>query len=205
MVVCVSNRLKGRKSMFNPLVISILGHLREQNSSCSLIDLVNFCEERLLSLIQKGTDPQIVIFQKNFFVMNALYQIQCDIQAEGFLLSIFPLEISLVPHPVVTKSALTTRDTDLASYYLDWSNLDTVTVEEVDELFAHFWQGYHAVDKLGAALTTLGLKHDSQWAEIHQAYQRKIFTSHPDKGGNANDFIEIREAYEILKFSHQLA
>ena len=190
--------------MFNPLAIPILGHLREQNSACSLIDLVNLCEEGLLSLIQKGTDPQIIIFQKNFFVMNALYQIQRDIQAEGFLLSIFPLEISLVPHRTVTKSALTTRDTDLANYYLDWSNLDTVTVEEIDELFSHFWQGYHAVGKIDAALLTLGLKQDVQWFEIHQAYQKKIFISHPDKGGNAKDFIEIREAYEILKFSHHV-
>jgi len=188
--------------MFNPLVISILGYLRKQNSSCSLVDLVNLCEESFLSLIHRNTDSQIVIFQKNFFVMNALYQIQRDIQTEGFLLSIFPLEISLVPHHVVSKSALTTRDTDLANYYLDWSNLDTVTVEEIDELFSHFWQGYHAVDKVDAALTTLGLKQDVQWFEIHQAYQKKIFTSHPDKGGNANDFIEIREAYEILKLNH---
>ena len=190
--------------MINPLVISILGHLRKQNSACSLVDLVNLCEEAFLSLIQKGTDPQIIIFQKNFFVMNALYQIQRDIQTEGFLLSIFPLEISLVPHRTVTKSALTTRDTELASYYLDWSNLDTVTVEEIDELFSHFWQGYYAVDKVDAALTTLGLKPDAEWLDIHQAYQKKIFTSHPDKGGNANDFIEIREAYEILKFSHHV-
>jgi len=188
--------------MFNPLVISILGYLRKQNSYCSLIDLVNFCEEGLLSLIQKGTDPQIIIFQKNFFVMNALYQIQRDIQAEGFLLSIFPLEISLVPHRPVTKSALTTRDTDLACYYLDWSNLSTVTAEDIDELFSHFWQRYYAVDKIDSALLTLGLKQDVGWYEIHQAYQKKIFTSHPDKGGNSNDFIEIREAYEILKISH---
>ncbi len=188
--------------MINPLVILILGHLREQNSSCSLIDLVNLCEGSFLSIIQKRADPQIIIFQKNFFVMNALYQIQRDIQAEGFLLSIFPLEISLVPHQVSAKSALTTRDTDLACYYLDWSNLDTVTAEDIEELFSHFWQRYHAVDKIDAALTRLGLKQNVQWFEIHQAYQKKIFTSHPDKGGNANDFIEIREAYEILKFSH---
>jgi hypothetical protein len=189
--------------MNNPLVISILGYLRKQDSSCSLIDLVNLCEEGLLSLIQNDTDPQIIIFQKNFFVMNALYQIQRDIQTEGFLLTILPLEISLLPHYVVSKSALTTRDTDLANYYLNWSNLDTVTVEEVEELFSHFWQGYHAVDKIDAALITLGLKQDVQWFEIHQAYQKKIFTSHPDKGGNVNDFIEIRQAYEVLKFSHQ--
>ena len=86
--------------MVNPLIIPILEHLRAQNSSCSLIDLVNLCQPDFLELIEPNADVQIVIFQKNFFVMNALYQIQGDIQSEGFLLIIFPMEISLVPNYV---------------------------------------------------------------------------------------------------------
>jgi hypothetical protein len=188
--------------MTNPLVISILGDLREQNSSCSLIDLVSLCDQDFSSLILTDVDPQIVIFQKNFLVMNALYQIQRDVRTEGFLLSIFPLEICLIPNPAGAKNALAKRDTDLASYYLDWSNLNDITVKDVELLFASFWQRYRAVDKIDAALTTLGLNKDAQWLEIRQAYQKKIVISHPDKGGCADDFIETREAYEILRLSY---
>jgi len=188
--------------MINPLIISILGYLRAKNSACSLIDLVNLCEQDFLLLIPKGVDSQIVIFQKNFFVMNALYQIQRDIQSEGFSLAILPLEICLIPNRAGSKGTLTTRDTDLARYYLDWSNLDNITVEEVDTLFASFWQRYSAIDKVDAALTTLDLVRGVDWFEIRQAYQKKIVISHPDKGGCADDFIEIRSAYETLKFSY---
>jgi len=185
--------------MTNPLIMSILRYLREQNSSCSLIDLVNLCEQDFLSLLLKDVDPQIAIFKKNFFVMNALYQIQRDIQTEGFSLIIFPLEISIISNRVGAKNTLSTRDTDLADYYLDWSNLSNVTVEEVEALFSSFWQRYSAVDQVNAALATLELAHDAGWFEIRQAYQQKIVISHPDKGGSTDEFIEIRSAYEMLK------
>ncbi|GAW95666.1 MULTISPECIES: DNA-J related domain-containing protein [Colwellia] len=188
--------------MINPLIISILGYLRKQNSSCSLVDLVALCQQDFLSLILRDGDPQLVIFQKNFFVMNALYQIQRDIQAEGFSLTIFPLEICMMPNRSGAKDTLTTRDTDLARYYLDWSNLNNITVEEVETLFSSFWQRYSAVDKIDAALAILGIDHEVDWFEIRQAYQKKIIISHPDKGGCADDFIETRAAYEILRFSY---
>jgi hypothetical protein len=188
--------------MTNPLIIPILRYLREQNSSCSLIDLVNLCEQSFLSLIGRDVDLQIVIFQKNFFIMNALYQIQCDIQTEGFSLIIFPLDIRMVPNLAGDKAGLATRDTDLANYYLDWSNLNSITTEDVDALFSSFWQRYRAVDKVDAALTTLGLNKDVDWFNIRQAYKKKIAISHPDKGGCTEDFIKIREAYEVLAFSY---
>lgn len=188
--------------MTNPLIILILGYLREQSSSCSLVDLVALCEQDFISLILKNVDPQVVIFQKNFFVMNALYQIQRDIQTEEFSLTIFPLEICMIPNRAGTKGTLTTRDSDLARYYLDWSNLNNITVEEIETLFSSFWQRYSARDKIDAALTTLGIDKNVGWFEIRQAYQKKIVISHPDKGGCADDFIETRAAYEVLRFCY---
>ncbi len=188
--------------MINPLIIPILAYLREQSSACSLVDLVNLCEQDLISLIGADVDYQIAIFQKNFFVMNALYQIQRDIQTEGFSLTILPLDIFMVPNHDESKSALTKRDTDLASYYLDWSNLSSITAEEVEAIFISFWQKYSALDKVEAALTNLGLAQGADWFEVRQAYKKKVAISHPDKGGCADSFIKIREAYEVLSFSY---
>jgi hypothetical protein len=198
------NYLREFELMINPLVIPILGYLKKSNSSCSLIDVVNFCEQDLVSLIRKEEDYQVIIFQKNFFVMNALYQIQRDIQKEGFLLVIFPLEICIVPstNSQKNKSSLTTRDTDLARYYLNWSNLNNITIEDINELFSSFWQKYNTTDKIDAALTSLGLTKNVNWLDIRQAYKNKITITHPDKGGCAEDFIEIRKAYEVLNVSY---
>lgn len=191
--------------MINPLIILIQGYLRQQNRSCSLVDLVNLCEQDFPLLIGKNVDLQVVIFQKNFFIMNALYQIQHDIQNEGFSLSILPLDICMVPNRVEGKCALTKRDTELARYYLDWSNLTSITVEEIEELFSSFWQRYRAIDKVEAALTTLGLDQNVDWYDVRKAYKRKIAISHPDKGGRAHDFIKIHEAYKVLSFSYHEA
>ena len=188
--------------MNNPLIIPILGYLREQNISCSLIDLVKLCEKNFITLISSDVDLQVTIFQKNFFVMNALYQTQGDILSEGFLLKIFPLNISIVAYLDDVQWELTTRDIDLAHYYLDWSNLNSITVEEIERLFSSFWQRYRALDNVDAALTTLGLDQSVGWREIRQAYKKKIAICHPDKGGCADDFIKIRQAYEILSLSH---
>jgi len=133
--------------------------------------------------------------------MNALYQIQRDIQNEGFSLTISPLEICMAANREKVKCALAARDTDLARYYLDWSNVNDINVGDVEALFSSFWQRYRAADKVEAALTTLGVNQGVEWFEIRQAYQKKIAISHPDKGGCAEDFIKIREAYEILSIN----
>lgn len=185
--------------MTNPLIIPILDYIKTQKSTCSLLDLVKFCQSDFNSLIGKQLDPQVIIFQKNFFVMNALYQIQRDLRLESFHLNIFPLQISLVPNTNNEKNALTTGDSELANYYLDWSNFDNISIEEVDALFASFWLKYHALDQVALALNTLGIDKGSTWSEVRQAYQKQVSCLHPDKGGNAEDFIAIRKAYEVLR------
>ena len=188
--------------MNNPLIIPILGYLRERSISCSLIDLVKLCEKNFLTIIGTDVDCQVAIFQKNFFVMNALYQIQKDILPEGFFLEIYPLDISLVPSIEGGLGELTSRDIELASYYLDWSNLDSITVKEIEILFSSFWHKYSALNNVDTALSTLELEKNVGWLEIRQTYKKKIAICHPDKGGSAEDFIEIRKAYEVLSHSH---
>lgn len=60
---------------------------------------------------------------------------------------------------------------------------------------------YRAVDKVDSALTILGSDQYVDWFDIRQVYQNKIAISNTDKGG-CEDFIEIREAYEMLNYSY---
>ena len=45
----------------------------------------------------------------------------------------------------------------------------------------------------------LGVDPTSTLMNIRKKYRTKIIASHPDRGGKAQDFIAIREAYEYLK------
>jgi DnaJ-class molecular chaperone len=45
---------------------------------------------------------------------------------------------------------------------------------------------------------TLGLNKNASQEEIKQSYKKLILQHHPDKGGNAEEFKKIQEAYETL-------
>ena len=48
------------------------------------------------------------------------------------------------------------------------------------------------------ALKILGLDGGSDAVQIKAAYRKLALRHHPDKGGNAESFIRIKQAYEIL-------
>ena len=44
----------------------------------------------------------------------------------------------------------------------------------------------------------LGIDEDANDNEIKQAFRRKALQTHPDKGGDPEEFKQVREAYELL-------
>ena len=44
----------------------------------------------------------------------------------------------------------------------------------------------------------LGIDEDADEAEIKQAFRRRALETHPDKGGDEEEFKRVREAYESL-------
>lgn len=51
---------------------------------------------------------------------------------------------------------------------------------------------------LHEAYQVLGLSSDATAAQVKTAYRRRVAEAHPDRGGQATEFIRIRAAYEIL-------
>lgn len=51
------------------------------------------------------------------------------------------------------------------------------------------------------ALKVLGLNQSATWKQIRKAYHKKVLKNHPNKGGNANNFRKVQEAYELLEKS----
>ena len=53
-------------------------------------------------------------------------------------------------------------------------------------------------DRVSKEEKVLGLKRSSSQEEIKKAFRKKALETHPDKGGNVEDFRKVREAYECL-------
>ena len=205
------------KEINNPLYLAVLTILKKTNASISLFDLMKLLEAQgfTLSGLSKDEDVshEILIFRKNFIVMNALYAIQSDLIKAGYSLYISSLKIL-----IYSNSHLNTELTDdllidaqkkdvaLGKYYLDWSNFDQADQQYVDGLLNSFWKKYKDnnknsfnQDKRSYALQILGVESTASWKDIQQAYRQKITQCHPDKGGTSHQFIEVREAFQFLK------
>ena len=75
----------------------------------------------------------------------------------------------------------------------------TTSQQDVENLLSSFWEKYFAFDKQQEALSILGLEQQSCWQDVQSRYRQLASRHHPDKGGDHARFIEIREAFEILR------
>ena len=161
----------------------------------------------------KPLSDSLRLFRKNFVVMNALYQIKKSLQDTGYKLSISSLSITLTEESSHKGQNLALDgldedirvDSALSDYYLDWGNYRASNQKLVDDLLGNFWKHFTKYntfcadkDKRSYALKVLGVESDASWKNIKEAYRNKVAMYHPDKGGTSAQFIEIREAYQIL-------
>ena len=83
---------------------------------------------------------------------------------------------------------------------LPWNNNNKSSTEEiVKKIIDNFWQRFANLDEQTMALRTLKLKADANRHEITRSYRELIARHHPDKGGDSDTFIHIRQAYELLR------
>ncbi|RRJ82762.1 DNA-J related domain-containing protein [Aestuariirhabdus litorea] len=189
----------------NPLRLAVLDLLRQQAAPVSEHQLMSALTEELDALLgpDTGDDLNLRLFRKHFLLMNALYQLQCSLAEEGVWLAISALSISLGPRPPARASeegALTRAgDESLRQYYLDWHHFQQADAESVAELLASFWLRYRGQDRQQQALEWLQLEALPSAEELTAAYRRLAARHHPDRGGDAARFVEIREAYELLR------
>ncbi|MBV1905241.1 MAG: DnaJ domain-containing protein [Pseudomonadales bacterium] len=188
----------------NPLVIPILRILRHSTAPQTLLGLFDQCSNELALLVTDSEQSELALFQKNFFLMNALYQIQVQVLEEGYFLSVSPLDIQLTDSDSTAGSQLAVGGGGkLATYYLNWDNLKSISSDEVEHLLNQFWERYLSLDKEQEAKEILGIRGNLAWTETVATYRRLASENHPDRGGSAANFVKIREAYEVLKALNQ--
>lgn len=192
----------------NPFMSPIAKFLRSCTgpiSEYTLLKHLNFSDDDLKLPSESSGD--LALFRKHFLVMNALYQLQAIFRDEGYYLVISSLKIEIIPHTASGTTATLkqdlvqqTADEKIKAYYLDWDEFTQSDQNSVEQLLNDFWQRYYAGDKEQSAFSTLGLESDAEWPLIRSTYQKLAAKHHPDKGGDTEAFISIREAYEQLAF-----
>ena len=185
----------------NPLIIPVLDYLKNTDVAVSILDIVSELEADTLFQSLSEQPSELIAFRKNFLVMNALYFLQRDLMGSGYglLISAMSIRLEAVTESSSSSALVEVADEKLSDYYLDWNNYNDTGKEEVEQLLNDFWQVYHAQDKHLEALAALDLPESADWDQVQQVYRSLISQCHPDKGGEQKRFIEIREAYEVLK------
>lgn len=182
----------------NPLTGPILALLRAHPQGISEYQVIQQLGDAWPTL---ASDPTVLLFQKHFLVMNALYRLQLRLWGEeGVYLSISPLLVRLEPATGADGQAVVeSTEQPLRDYYLDWSQFVDTDRAAVDALLAGFWQRFHAGGAVEEALAELGLALESDWGQVRHRYRQLAAASHPDRGGDPARFLAVRGAYEQLR------
>ncbi len=188
--------------MHNTLLPIILSLLREHAAGVSEYDLMQMLAE--YDVFNDFSDAsQLALFQKHFMIMNALYELQQQLwEDEQLYLEVSPLNIEIKAANQSTSeehSLILSESEELSCYYRDWQNFEDTDEAAVIGLLNNFWQRYISIDKKESALEILELKPDAEHEEIVASYRRLAAKHHPDKGGEKEIFIKVRQAYEVLK------
>ena len=184
----------------NPLIPAVLQVLRRASKQLAIHELLQ--ELKIVSKIPSlDDDVQLALFKLNWLMMNALYQLQASLFNEGYYLFISTLDIHLQPlnHDAEAAVKQEVSRQPLRDYYLDWQNFSDTTKEEVQALLDGVWQEYISGDEQDKSYNVLGLEVNASFQLIRKTYRKLAGQFHPDKGGDPVKFMEIREAYEVLK------
>ena len=191
----------GRQEYQNPLLAPILAQLLAADPVYKLHELM----QRLANqgcLPDWETTAEIQLFRTNFLLMNGLYQLQQQLLECGTWLHVAPLALQL--EPIRAGHSWLQQVDPLRDYYLDWRNCFVTTQQDIETLLHDFWRRYSAQPALSAqmrrqALAALGLTDTATYPMIRQRWKQLALQHHPDRQGDALQFMAIRLAWEQLR------
>jgi hypothetical protein len=137
------------------------------------------------------------LFCAHFQLFHALYRLRDHLwQTQKGHLEIDTLKIRLLPYQPESR-ALCTPDV-LRDYYLDLSNLEMTTEQDVHELIASFWTRLQRRDQRASALAELGLSDPVDDETIKKTYRHLAMEHHPDRGGDKERLQAVNRAVGVL-------
>lgn len=138
------------------------------------------------------------LYRKHFITRHCLYSLQDNLSCQ-WRLHFNALDICLDDAQASTSTQVDFPSADLRDYYLDMTNLLRADTAFVEELLQSFWTQYAAADASSQALAILEIDATASWEEVQSAYRRKAQRAHPDRGGSAEIFADVQEAYRELR------
>ena len=183
----------------NPLIAPLLALLQQAAGSYKVHELMAALRQQG-AIPRLADDEQLQLFRVNFLIMNALYQLQAELWQEGWWLVISTLDIRL--EPLVGLSEANhgfVLGENLRSYYLDWQVFWQTDRAEVEALLNRFWRAYDGEGHKAEALALFELNEGASQEALRRRWRELALQHHPDRGGNAETFIRIRWAWEVLQ------
>lgn len=146
-------------------------------------------------------DPMLSLFQKHFTLMHCLYRLQQEWTSKNRYLAISATAICLYDEAQQAAAQhVQPSNHALAEYYLDWQNMEKVDANGVAGLMASFWKRFATGGEPALqAFKCLGVEPTQDWAVVQKAYRQKATAHHPDKGGSAESFAQLQNAFATLK------
>lgn len=104
------------------------------------------------------------------------------------------------PQTTVSETSLVRPN---IAFFANENNFFSATSESIQELICGFWRQYDQHMSMRPALEVLGLDESASWEEVRARYRELATAHHPDKGGQAVQFVKVREAYEALHWKKE--
>ncbi len=186
--------------------------------SCKEFDIIQHLQAKG-RLSKNVLATPLSLFRCHFLIFNALYRLQyLSLHHQRYQLSISSLSIQLslviaadighlltdnqqTPDQQASAQQLD-HNSDLGLFYLDLTQLNQTSQQDVNALLDSFWQQYFNPEQKTQALTTLQINIDEQagidFKAIKKQYRRLVMQHHPDRGGDASQLIAIQQAMQCL-------
>lgn len=138
------------------------------------------------------------LFRGHFSLFHSLYHLRNRLhQEESGCLDINSIRITLEPY--TNAQADFAAADPLAEYYLDVTNLEKTTREDVEKLLEQFWTCHSQFENKGEALAEFGLEEPVDYRSVKSRYRELAKEYHPDRGGDSERFKELNRAMMTLE------
>ncbi len=184
-------------SIPDTFIVDLHAELQHHHHGISEYDLLQHLKTKgyFADLSQPATPDEL--FRVHFVLFHCLYRLHDQLlQQQQGMLAIHTLKICLLPY---TPGEVQLQKADpLRDYYLDLSQLEQTTVDDVYAMLASFWNKMDRHEHREAALAELGLQDPVDDSTIKAAYRRLAMQHHPDRGGDSEQLQRINQAVDRL-------
>lgn len=141
-------------------------------------------------------------FQQHFVLYHLLFRLQSELLElnQGYLC------IGLAKVQLLDPSAMPEAQgqDSRRNYYMNWQNFYQMTEQLLDQHLNDFWQQLVTPQPStcplahAESLVLLQLPENFSLKQLKRAYRSKALRLHPDRGGEQQQFILLRQAYQQL-------